>query len=615
MRRALPLLLAFGLLARAQNETTLRSQTREVVVDVVVRDSHGQYVRDLSARDFRIWEDNHEQQIASIERAKTGGASADSYLILLFDDAHSDAAEQHYARQAAAKLIEGAAGPGRLTAVAHFGSRFTVSRNFTSDAPSLLAALNGATTTPRTGAGSAYEPQSVLMALRSIARDVADLPGRKLIAFLSPGFRLTSGLESDLASAVDACNRADVAVYPIDIEGLSRDSPRNPGFSAPAFSGRIPLQGTPEAVVTPTTISERQQVLRALATRTGGFFVVNTNDLPGGLARIAHEGSEYYLVSYTPSRTDEPGTCHSIRVKVDLPAEVRARSGYCEQKPLNALAGADAERDLEREFQNQSLTAAPMRAVYFYLSANLVRVHATIDLPARAFRIVKDRGHFRAEANLLGIARSPDGAVAARFGDTVAVDLEDSSKVNEFLSKPWRYEKQFKLPCGDHTIEVVFGAGENFGKASTALAIDPWDGKRLQLSSLALGKAAATDLNSDDTAKLLTDDGAPLIANNVRVLPAATNRFSKTDELLVYGETYGESVRSARIELLNAATNAVESALGTVALHAGGRVGAGFPFDFKLRLESLTPGPHRLLVVAADSSGAGAGRSVDFEVY
>jgi VWFA-related protein len=615
VRAALPLLFAIGFVAKAQNETTLRSQAREVVVDVVVRDSHGQYLRDLNARDFRIWEDNREQKIVNIERARTGAASADSHMILLFDEAHSDAAELHYARQAAVKLIENAAGPRRLTAVAHFGARFTVSRNFTSDAPSLLAALNGATTAARTNAGSAYEPQSVLMALGNIARDVADLPGRKLVAFLSPGFRLTKDLETDLAAAVDACNRGDVAVYPIDIEGLSRDAPRTLASPAPNLTGRIPGQGTPDAVVTPTTTSERQQVLRALATRTGGFLVVNTNDLPGGLARIAHEASEYYLVNYTPNHSDEPGTCHSLRVKLDRPGEVRARSGYCEQRSLNPLAGADAERDLEQQFQNQSLAAASMRAVYFYLSPNLVRVHATIDLPPRAFRILKDKGRFRAETNLLGLAHLTDGAVDARFSDTVVVELEDAAKINEFLAKPRRYEKQFKLPCGEHTLEVVFGAGENFGKASIALAIDPWDGKQLQLSSLALGRAAVADANPDDAVERLTDDGTPLIANNVRVLPAATSRFSKSDELLVYGEAYGEGVRSARIELLNPTANTIESTLGAVALNTDNRIGAGVPFDFKLRLESLKPGPHRLLVVAADSSGAGSGRSVDFEIY
>ena len=156
---------------------------------------------------------------------------------------------------------------------------------------------------------------------------------------------------------------------------------------------------------------------------------------------------------------------------------------------------------------------------------------------------------------------------------------------------------------------------ESIRKASIALAIYPWDGKRLQLSSLALGEPAAVDPNPDDTAGLLAGEGTPLIANNIRVRPAATNRFSQADELLVYGEAHGEGVRSARIELLNPATNAVESALGPVALRTDSRVGRGAPFDFKLRLQSLAPGPYRLLVVAVDAGGAGSGRSVDFEVY
>ena len=35
-----------------------------MLVDSVVTDKHGSYIRDLTQKDFRVWEDDKEQQVA-----------------------------------------------------------------------------------------------------------------------------------------------------------------------------------------------------------------------------------------------------------------------------------------------------------------------------------------------------------------------------------------------------------------------------------------------------------------------------------------------------------------------------------------------------------------------
>jgi hypothetical protein len=55
------------LLASAQ-PTVIRTETRLVLVDTVVRDKKGKLAGDLGAADFRIWEDGKEQPIASFSR-------------------------------------------------------------------------------------------------------------------------------------------------------------------------------------------------------------------------------------------------------------------------------------------------------------------------------------------------------------------------------------------------------------------------------------------------------------------------------------------------------------------------------------------------------------------
>jgi hypothetical protein len=62
--------------------------------------------------------------------------------------------------------------------------------------------------------------------------------------------------------------------------------------------------------------AHNQAVLYELAHGTGGFVLVNSNDLLGGLQKIAQEQGQYYLLSYTPPHSAE-GSCHTLRVKVD----------------------------------------------------------------------------------------------------------------------------------------------------------------------------------------------------------------------------------------------------------------------------------------------------------
>ena len=48
-----------------QNGPVVRSEARLVRVDVIVTDKKGNYVHDLSANDFKVYDDNKQQQVAN----------------------------------------------------------------------------------------------------------------------------------------------------------------------------------------------------------------------------------------------------------------------------------------------------------------------------------------------------------------------------------------------------------------------------------------------------------------------------------------------------------------------------------------------------------------------
>lgn len=51
---------------------------------------------------------------------------------------------------------------------------------------------------------------------------------------LTSGFPLTLELESEVNAVIDACNKANVAVYPVDVRGLVATVPGGMGASRKA---------------------------------------------------------------------------------------------------------------------------------------------------------------------------------------------------------------------------------------------------------------------------------------------------------------------------------------------------------------------------------------------
>ena len=577
----------------------IKTETRLVLVDAVVTDKKGNYIPDLTQKDFHVWEDDKEQTIKSFSFGSWARAERDQarYLVLFFDDANMNGAEQVRAREAAIKFIAANAGPNRYMAVMDFGGTLHLAQNFTGDAERLtqvvkevkFASVAGAQASapvatlggPVPGVGvpvavrgtgvstlgapvaapaasvlmnaqADYAARTLLLALRSVARQLAAIPGRKSLVLLSAGFTMAHEQQFELVAAIDACNKANVAIYPIDVRGLtdlshpaelempslvppmrlvsatlrySDAAPRlvyvsgapegqhggntggghtggghvggnrvGAGTGGPSTARRDVITGrtTPRQLlpVIPRT-TNNDDVLEALAIGTGGFLIKNSNNLLDGMQKISAEQSEYYVLGYTPAVSPE-GSCHLLRVKVNRSGtEVRARSGYCNVKAADPLVGKPAEQLLEARARGDSpgnITAS-VRAPYFYTSANVARVELAIEVPPGAVSFTKQKGKFAANIDILGLAYRPDGTVGARFSDTLPIEFESEKEVEEFSKNPLHYNHSFETVPGSYTVKVVFACGtDKFAKLETPLVIDPYDGKQLAMSGVAFSK-------------------------------------------------------------------------------------------------------------------------------
>jgi VWFA-related protein len=233
----------------------IRTESRIVLVDAIVTDKRGHYLTDLVQQDFKVYEDNKEQAISSFSSGAdpvVQAAAQKHYVILFFDNSSMEMADQMFSRNAAAKFIDSNASENNYIAVVNFGGVLEIRQNFTTNAQLLKAAVsqqnaphiqtNGdstmlasnipqSTTLPTFGmpsinsAEADYGARTMLLAIRSLAKNLRGVPGRKMLVLFTAGFPLGVENTSELTATIDVCNKANVAVYPLDVRGLTTGGP------------------------------------------------------------------------------------------------------------------------------------------------------------------------------------------------------------------------------------------------------------------------------------------------------------------------------------------------------------------------------------------------------
>ena len=691
-----------------------------------------------------MWEDNKEQNIKSFSFESEDPAAKNPqqrYLVLFFDNSTMDAGDQMRARQAAAKFIDNNASPNHLMAVVDFGGTVHVAQNFTADAERLkkvVADVKFSSTSPNTptevaslgmpplvNAQADFGIHSVMLALRSMAKSLSSVQGRKSLIFLTSGFPMTPETQSELTAVIDSCNKANVAIYPIDVRGLtapigaiphgggerlvaSSESPHlHSGIlhyteSSPLYGARLiyvqhpgggggtggggghpgggpggatggggghPGGGTggggkgtggsggrssggptgtrgggptstmfntvnqPRAIVPqlPPSALDNQRVLYALADGTGGFVIVNSNDLVAGMEKIAHDQGQYYVLGYTPPQSEE-GSCHTLRVKVDRGGTVvRSRSGYCNVRPVDFLAGKEEGKELESRVTGSKAGNIPatLAAPFFYTAPNTARVNLAMEIPTENLKFSREKGKQHAAINVLGIAYKPDGSVGGRFSDTVNLDFADKKEVEEFKKQPLNYENQFDVASGQYTLKVVFSSGgENFGKLDVPLTIDPYDAGQFGLSAMAFSKQIrhVTDMETQLDSMLL-ENRTPLVTQGMELIPTADTHFKKNDPAAIYVEIYeplliAKATPPANAPKVGLQVDFVDRKSGEHKIQAGIDAQSSvrdrnpvIPVGLRIPLDKLGSGSYRVELKAVDSAGnASKLRAADFDV-
>ena len=313
-------------------------ETKLVTIPVRILDRKGRFVGGLEQANFKVLEDNVEQEIAYFSN------EAQPFTVALVLDMSYSAKFKASEIQSAAISFIDQLRPNDKVMVISFAEEVKMLCEATSDRGEIYRAIRQ--TEIATGT-SVYE--AVDMTINDRLRS---LEGRKAMVLFTDGVDTTSRRSSDFQNLRDAME-LDALIYPIrydtyaDVQRMKNQPIIRMPDSRPTGTPPIakkggglpfplptagPAVGIPEDKgTTPEEYAKGEEYLDQLAFRTGGRVYVadSLGNLGSAFSRIASELREFYSLGYYPEDDASTKRTRKIKVRVDIPnVAVRARDSY-----------------------------------------------------------------------------------------------------------------------------------------------------------------------------------------------------------------------------------------------------------------------------------------------
>ena len=402
------------------------------------------------------------------------GERASRVLAIVVDDLGLSHESTAYVRMMLTRYVDTKIAPGDLVAIIRTAGGVGTLQQFTTDRRLLHAAIDRVRWSLQSRSGvAAFEavvPASsttlvsgadvellrtelatagTLGALEYVLRGIEALPGRKSVLFVSEGFDMgirdakVSRTWSAFTRVMDRANRAGVVVYSMDARGLqtagltAEDDPQTEKVSPGRGSGTDP--GHIRETVTKAGRNRMGELLNSqdslvyLAQQTGGFAVLNTNDLVAGMTRVIDDTRGYYLLGFDTSiPANDRWDPNDIRIHVKRPGlTVRARRG------LFGPAEKDRRRDAAPADPLVAASLSPFATgaidvrlttlfAHDKTAGSYVRSLFFIDPAGLTFTVGPD-GQHEADMSLLLLAVGDNGQPVATARLQVPLRLDDES--------------------------------------------------------------------------------------------------------------------------------------------------------------------------------------------
>jgi Ca-activated chloride channel family protein len=299
--------VAAGAVAVAQ-QGRYRAGVDLVNVPVMVVDGHGNFISDLKAGDFEVFENGEKQDVTVFLRGNADREALNLRLGLLLDTSGSMFDDMALARTAAIRFLKSLPEAQDITLV-DFDTEVRVAQYGTADLPRLIERIRSRRPD---GWTALYDAMGIYL------DGAHDMAGRKiLVVYTDGGDTRSAQTFSDIMAMLKS---SDVIVYAI-------------GF----------LEHQPSSL-----IREQKMRLQQLADVTAGeaFFPTTTKALDQIFMRIVSQVRAQYSLGYVSSNTRKDGTWRKLEVRLTGPhmqhLDIRTRQGY--YAPYTDLLSAEAGR-------------------------------------------------------------------------------------------------------------------------------------------------------------------------------------------------------------------------------------------------------------------------------
>lgn len=498
-------ILAFG---QQQQPVKFSASTNLVVVDVTVKDKNGHAIDNLDKSDFIVLEDGKPQAINLFEKEKltldpeppepppsledknalpdppktvitSAGKDKITYhdkrlIAMFFDFSNMQIPEQLRAQDAALKFLNEQITSSDLVAILLFTTTVTVKTDFTADRMVLTDIIKGlpigdssenadvADTGDSTGedTGAAFVADETefnifntdlkLAALEQVVRQLATLPEKKALVYITDGISKSSGMENQaqLEASINAATKANVAIYPIDARGLMADPPGGAASKASSRGGMSLSQYNSQRA----SINDSQETLVTLAADTGGKAFLDTNDLTLGMKQVQEEFASYYILGYNTSNSAMDGKFRKITVKLkdNTTAKLEFRSGYYADKVWGKFNGDDKERQLKDALMSADpITDIPIAVEvdWFRITPSAYFVPVSVKIPGSVIAMAQKKNGEQTEFDFIGNVMDERKQVIQQVRDYIKVKVP-TTEAEKLAARNFHYDAGLTLPPG-----------------------------------------------------------------------------------------------------------------------------------------------------------------------
>jgi VWFA-related protein len=321
---------------------------------VTVRDSKGQMVHTLDAKNFRVTDNGVAQEISHFDM----GGDPLSLVILVETSSRIDPFLPQV-RRSGVVFAQTVMGPDAETAVIGFNDSVDKLQEFTHNADLIESTINHLKT--GTSGSKLYDAMALgVEMLSGRPQPSADQPGRRRVLFVMSE-ATDIGSASRFGEVLRQAQLSNVTIYSVglsttraELQATPRDTTPHP--TPPGTFGAPPFPGTPQGlesdsarygsgdlahaiawVVQNVAGSIKGNPLELATAGTGGVHLptFKNRSIENAIDEIGGELHAQYSITYVPTGTNEAGY-HEIKVLVEgKNLKVRARPGYYVAPPAS----------------------------------------------------------------------------------------------------------------------------------------------------------------------------------------------------------------------------------------------------------------------------------------